>query len=91
MQINTLWIAEFASTSGEEKSHIRKRLKNDACYNVKAGAAILNYHIQRGNDLYEAIASYHSLNPNVNRNYRQRVLLNMYDDGLLSVATSSEK
>ena len=75
MQINTLWIEPLARRTGMPPDVVRRRLIDDACFNIAVAGAILRTYLteERGN-LMRAIGNYHSHTPFRHRAYQDKVL-----------------
>ena len=75
MQVNTLWLEPLARLSRLPEGEVRRRLTDDACFNIAAAAAILRAYLNEAHgDLMQAVGDYHSHTPGLNQSYRERVL-----------------
>ena len=75
MQINTIWLGPLARRTGLGEGEVRRRLIEDACFNIAAAGAILRIYLdeERG-DLMRAVGDYHSHTPARNSAYQAKVL-----------------
>lgn len=75
MQVNTRWLAPLAAATGLPPAELRRRLLEDACFNLRTGAAILRIETNAAKgDLAVALGHYHSRTPDRADAYRARVL-----------------
>ena len=75
MQVNTRWLAPLAAATGLPQATLRARLVDDACFNIRVGAAILRIETNAAKgDLGVALGHYHSRTPARAEAYRGRVL-----------------
>jgi len=75
MQVNTRWLAPLAAATGLPPAELRRRLVEDACFNIRGGAAILRIETNAAQgDLQVALGHYHSRTPARATAYRARVL-----------------
>jgi hypothetical protein len=75
MQVNTLWVPQFASITGMSEEAVRTRLIVDPCFNIAAAAAIMRVYLnESGGDLLRAVGYYHSHTPQRAGEYREKVL-----------------
>ena len=75
MQVNSSWVPRIAAALGQPLGATLVRLRDDPCFNIRMGAAILAacLHEAHGN-LLHAVGLYHSHNPALAGDYRQRVI-----------------
>ncbi len=75
MQVNTLWLPPLARLSRLAEAEVRRRLVDDACFNIAAAGAIMRTYLNetRG-DLMQAVGNYHSHTPALNQSYQSKVL-----------------
>ncbi|OYV37942.1 MAG: lytic transglycosylase [Rhodospirillales bacterium 20-64-7] len=72
MQVNTLWLPVLAARAGISERETRRRLTEDACFNIAAAALILREYLsQEDGALLPAIGDYHSHTPALNRAYAE--------------------
>jgi len=75
MQINTRWLLPIARFTREQPAVVYQRLRDDACYNIAAGGAILRTYLRETHgNLLAAIGDFHSHTPALNMRYRVQVL-----------------
>ncbi len=75
MQINTLWIAPLARRTRLTQAEVRRRLIEDACFNIAAAGAILRIYLdEEHGDLMRAVGDFHSHTPARNTAYQAKVL-----------------
>ena len=73
MQINSLWVAALAKSTGWTETAVRVHLMYDPCFNIAAAGAILRQDLNETHgDLRRALAYYHSHKPSLNQTYRTR-------------------
>ncbi len=80
MQINTTWVQPLAAyelwKTGRQMSadSVRASLVQDACFNIRAAAAILQAQwVLSGHDWLAAVGNYHSHTPALHQDYLARV------------------
>ena len=75
MQINTLWVAPLAQHTRQSQSTIRRRLRDEPCFNIAAAGAIMRIYLnETKGDLQRAVGNYHSHTPVRHHSYRLKVL-----------------
>jgi hypothetical protein len=75
MQVNSWWVPRLAAVLGEAPEVTSDRLRDDPCFNIRVGAAIMQLCLREsGGDLMRAVGLYHSHNPALADDYLQRVL-----------------
>ena len=75
MQVNTLWVPQFATITGMTAEAVRTRLVVDPCFNIAAAGAIMRVYLnEAGGDLLRAVGYYHSHTPERASEYQARVL-----------------
>ena len=75
MQVNTLWLEPLARVSRLPMVEVRRRLVNDACFNIAAAGAIMRVYLnETGGDLLRAVGNYHSHTPALSSAYQAKVL-----------------
>jgi hypothetical protein len=75
MQVNTLWVPQFAAITGMTEDAVRTRLIIDPCFNIAAAGAIMRVYLnEAGGDLVRAVGYYHSHTPERASAYQQKVL-----------------
>ena len=75
MQVNTLWVPEFAAITGMTDDAVRTRLIVDPCFNIAAAGAIMRVYLdEAGGDLLRAVGYYHSHTPELAGWYQVRVI-----------------
>lgn len=75
MQVNTLWIGPLARRSGLAEAEVRKRLINDACFNIAAAGLIFRLYLNEAKgDLMRAVGYYHSHTPEHGLRYQTKVV-----------------
>jgi hypothetical protein len=75
MQVNTIWLEPLARLSRLPLAEVRRRLVDDACFNIAAAGVVLRSYLdETGGDLMRAVGDYHSHTPALNLDYRARVL-----------------
>ncbi len=74
MQVNTRWLEPLSRRSRLPPAEVRRRLIDDACFNIAAAGVIMRLQLNetRG-DLMQAIGNYHSHTPALNQRYREAV------------------
>jgi hypothetical protein len=82
MQVNTIWVYPLARATRLPTSTVFTRLRDDACFNIYAAAAIMRVYLHeaRGN-VMTAIGYYHSHTPTLSADYQQKVIdaaMNLY-------------
>lgn len=83
MQINTIWLPELAKRWGVSREHAKKWVRDDPCTNVGVAAWILKGHLNETKNLARAIANYHSKTPSYGRVYRNKVIAQLDQKGLI--------
>lgn len=83
MQINTIWLPELSKRWGVSPEHAKKWLRDDPCTNVGVAAWILKGHLRETNNLARAIAHYHSRTPRYGSVYRDKVIAQLDQRGLV--------
>ena len=74
MQVNTIWLPALARYTGLSEPEVRRRLTDQACFNIAAAGAILRSYLDAADgDLMRAIGNYHSQTPQRHFAYRLRV------------------
>lgn len=77
MQINSIWLPKIAPYG-----YTREQIQYDPCINVMVGAWILSSKISStitdsdNTDYWRGVAGYHSLTPDLNSRYQNKVLTN---------------
>ena len=75
MQVNTIWLDRLARISRLPVAEVRRRLVDDACFNIAAAGLIMHVYLNEAHgDLLQAVGDYHSHTPALNQDYRARVL-----------------
>jgi hypothetical protein len=75
MQVNTLWVPQFAAITGMTDNAVRARLIVDPCFNIAAAGAIMRVYLdEAGGDLLRAVGYYHSHTPQRASEYQDKVL-----------------
>ena len=75
MQVNTLWVPQFAAITGMTEDAVRARLIVDPCFNIAAAGAIMRVYLdEAGGDLLRAVGYYHSHTPERASEYQGKVL-----------------
>jgi hypothetical protein len=75
MQVNTIWIAPLAKSTGMSKQDTRDKLVNDPCFNIASAGAIMRLALYESHgDLMTAVAYYHSHTPHLGAGYQKKVL-----------------
>ena len=75
MQVNTLWVPQFAAVTGMTEDAVRTRLIVDPCFNIAAAGAIMRVYLnEAGGDLLRAVGYYHSRTPERASDYQAKVL-----------------
>jgi hypothetical protein len=75
MQVNSWWVPRVAAVLGEAPETTTARLRDDPCFNIRVGAAIMQLCLQEaGGDLMRAVGLYHSHDPVLADDYLRRVL-----------------
>ena len=75
MQVNTLWLAPLGRVSRLPVAEVRRRLVEDACFNIAAAGAIMRFYLDETHgDLMLAVGDYHSHTPALNLDYQSKVL-----------------
>lgn len=75
MQINTIWVEPLAKYARLSSDVVHARLRDDACFNIAASAAIMRVYLnEAGGNLMLAIGYYHSHTPARSASYQQKVL-----------------
>jgi hypothetical protein len=75
MQVNTLWVPQFAAITGMTDNAVRTRLIVDPCFNIAAAGAIMRVYLdEAGGDLLRAVGYYHSHTPQRASEYQDKVL-----------------
>ena len=79
MQVNTIWLGPLARRARLPEAEVRRRLIEDACFNIAAAGAILRTYLdeERG-DLMRAVGDYHSHTPARNQAYQAKVLASAF-------------
>ena len=67
MQTNSIWFSELAQHG------IHSEMLNDNCVSIKVATWILLGHLQKTNDLWEAVGRYHSKTPKFKIPYQKKV------------------
>lgn len=75
MQINSVWLRYL-----EAKGISEEELRNNGCLNVFVSGWILKKHLNRTDDIWQAIADYHSRTKHLGDAYLMRVLINLLSD-----------
>lgn len=86
MQINTIWMPDLAEKWGVQPETARKWVRDDACTNVGVAAWILSSHLEETGSLSKAIAHYHSRTPVHGKQYQNRVIDIMRNNGLIKTS-----
>jgi hypothetical protein len=74
MQVNTIWVQPLAQATHMTEESVFQRLRDDACFNVAAAAAIMRIYLSEArDDLMTAIGLYHSHTPALGEGYQQKV------------------
>lgn len=75
MQVNTIWVEPLARYARLSPDVVFTRLRDDACFNIAAAAAIMRVYLNEANgDLMTAIGYYHSHTPTRGAAYQQKVI-----------------
>jgi hypothetical protein len=75
MQVNTRWLEPLARISRLPAAEVRRRLVDDACFNIAAAGIVMRTYLnETGGDLMQAVGDYHSHTPALNRRYQAQVL-----------------
>jgi hypothetical protein len=75
MQVNSWWIPRVATATHATVPQTVVLLRDDPCFNIQVGAAILHLCLQEAHgNLVHAVGLYHSHNPMLESDYVQRVL-----------------
>lgn len=75
MQINTVWLDDIASITGQSVDTVRQRVTDDDCYNIGVGTWILAKEIRRADgDFWRGVGNYHSRTPARHQGYRRKVV-----------------
>jgi len=75
MQVNTIWVHPLAQYAHMSADAVLRRLKDDACFNIAASAAIVRLYLTEANgDLMAAVGHYHSHTPALAFAYQVKVL-----------------
>ena len=75
MQVNSRWVPRVAAVLGQSQEAVRDRLRNEPCFNIEVGAAIMRVCLREtGGDLLRAVGLYHSHTPALANDYLYRVL-----------------
>jgi hypothetical protein len=75
MQVNTLWVPQFAAIIGMSEDAVHARLIADPCFNIAAAGAIMRVYLdEAGGDLMRAVGYYHSHTPERASEYQVKVL-----------------
>ncbi len=75
MQVNTLWVQPRAQYAQMATQTVFARLRDDACFNIAASAAIMRVYLNEAHgNLMTAIGFYHSHTPALSGDYQQRVI-----------------
>lgn len=72
MQVNTLWVTEYAQRLKVAPAQLVGRAVRDGCFSVYLGLDILRRQIEREGSLVAGVAAYHSRTPSVAARYLQR-------------------
>jgi hypothetical protein len=74
MQVNSVWVAPLSSYTHLDRSIVRRRLMDNACFNIAAAGLILRSYIhEAGGNLMQAIGYYHSHTPELGARYQMLV------------------
>jgi hypothetical protein len=74
MQINTIWVGPMARAAGLPEAEVRRRLADDACFNIAAAGLVMRtYLLETHGNLMAAVGDYHSHTPVLNAEYQARV------------------
>ncbi len=75
MQVNTVWLKPLSVRARLPEAEVRRRLIEDACFNIAAAGAILRIYLdEEHGDLMRAVGDYHSHTPARNAAYQAKVL-----------------
>ena len=75
MQVNTLWLAPLGRVARLPVPEVKRRLINDACFNIAAAGAIMRAYLDETHgDLMLAVGNYHSHTHARNRTYQSKVV-----------------
>ncbi len=75
MQVNTLWVQPLAQYAHMATQAVFTRLRDDACFNIAASAAIMRVYLNEAHgNLMTAIGFYHSHTPTLGSDYQQKVI-----------------
>ena len=75
MQVNSRWVPRVAAVLRQPEDAVHDRLRDDACFNIEVGAAIMRVCLrQTGGDLLRAVGFYHSHTPSRAEDYLSRVM-----------------
>ena len=75
MQVNTIWVEPLAQYAHMPSATVYARLRDDACFNIAAAAAIMRVYLKEAQgNLMTAIGYYHSHTPTLSSFYQQKVV-----------------
>jgi hypothetical protein len=75
MQVNTIWVQPLSQYAHMTPATVFYRLRNDACFNIAAAAAIMRLYLTEANgNLMVAIGYYHSHSPYLSEDYQRKVV-----------------
>lgn len=75
MQINTIWLGPLARYTGLPVDTVRRRLIDEACFNIAAAGAVMEYYLKEsGGDMMRAVGNYHSHTPELHGAYLAKVV-----------------
>lgn len=78
MQVNTVWLEDYAKKTGAPKKLIEELAVNNGCFSVSLALDILKGHLDRERDLARAVAAYHSRTPGIGDAYLKRFMNNLH-------------
>lgn len=90
MQINTLWLPDLAEYWNVSQQTARTWVRDNGCVNMHVAAWILRNQLDSANNnLYTAIAYYHSRTPGLGQDYARKVVRAMERHGLIDYSAKT--
>jgi hypothetical protein len=75
MQVNTIWVEPLARYAHMSPGAVFARLRDDACFNIAAAAAVMRVYLNEAHgNLMAAVGYYHSHTPDLSVDYQRKVL-----------------